>query len=73
MSFIKFIYVNTDSKLGDILHSYRTQNKLTFLINFDGGVNLKNAIILHTDILTRVSTILKVEDPNYIIQQLKKP
>ncbi|MBY8989932.1 MAG: hypothetical protein KGD58_04180 [Candidatus Lokiarchaeota archaeon] len=73
MNFIKFIYVNTDSKLGDILHSYRTQNKLTFLIDIDGGVNFKNAIILHTDILTSVSTILKAEDLNYIIQQLKKP
>ena len=55
----------------NLLFAYRTQNKFNFQIDIDGGVNLENAKLINSDILTSSSTILNAEDPNNIIQQLK--
>lgn len=42
-----------------------------FIIEIDGGINLKNAKKLNVDILSSTSTILKAEKPNRIINLLK--
>ncbi|MFX1259944.1 MAG: ribulose-phosphate 3-epimerase [Promethearchaeota archaeon] len=55
----------------NLLFAYRHQNKLTFDIDVDGGVNPENAKLINADILTSASAILKAEDPNLIIQLLK--
>jgi len=43
-----------------------------FLIEVDGGINLINAKILKSDILSSTSTILNAKDPNQIIKSLKE-
>ena len=53
------------------LFAYRTQNKLKFQIDIDGGINLENANFINSDIITSASTILNAEAPNYVIQKLK--
>jgi ribulose-phosphate 3-epimerase len=55
----------------NLLFAYRTQNNLKFEIDIDGGINPENAKLIHTDILTSASAILKAEDPNSTIQSLK--
>ncbi|KKN33065.1 hypothetical protein LCGC14_0807460 [marine sediment metagenome] len=53
------------------LLAFRQKNKLDFLIDIDGGVNLENAKFINSDILSSASAILKAKDPNFIIQSLK--
>lgn len=65
----KFIWEVLD-KL-NLLIVYRQHNKLEFLIDIDGGINLENAKLIHSDILTSASSILRAKDPNLIIQALK--
>lgn len=49
------------------------KNKNDFIIDIDGGINLKNAkLLINTDILTSSSTILKAEDPNKIIKLFRE-
>jgi ribulose-phosphate 3-epimerase len=48
------------------------KKKSIFLIEVDGGINLKNAKKLNVDILSSTSTILNAEDPNQIIKLLKE-
>ncbi|MBN1215996.1 MAG: ribulose-phosphate 3-epimerase [Candidatus Lokiarchaeota archaeon] len=50
----------------------RYKTKFNFKIDVDGGVNLDNSKLLDkADILSSSSTILKAEDPNQVINQLK--
>ena len=42
-----------------------------FLIDIDGGINLKNAPELNVDIISSTSTILNATDPNKVIESLK--
>ncbi len=43
-----------------------------FEIDIDGGINLENAKeLINTDILSSASSILKANDPNYVIHALK--
>ena len=42
-----------------------------FLIDIDGGINLKNAPELNVDIISSTSTILNAKDPNRVIESLK--
>jgi len=42
-----------------------------FLIDIDGGINLKNAPELNVDIISSTSTILNAKDPNKVIESLK--
>jgi ribulose-phosphate 3-epimerase len=53
----------------DELTSYKKE--YNFLIDIDGGINIKNAKSLNVDILSSTSTILNAEDPNLIIELLK--
>jgi len=48
------------------------KKKHDFLIEVDGGINLINAKILKSDILSSTSTILNAKDPNQIIKLLKE-
>ncbi|MFX1419058.1 MAG: ribulose-phosphate 3-epimerase [Promethearchaeota archaeon] len=49
------------------------KRKHNFIIDVDGGINLRNAKLLkNADILTSSSTILKAEDPNKVIKILKE-
>lgn len=43
-----------------------------FKIEVDGGINLLNAKELNCDIISSASTIFKAEDPNEIINKLKR-
>ncbi len=65
----KFVWEVLD-KL-NLLIVYRQHNKLEFLIDIDGDINLENAKLIHSDILTSASSILRAKDPNLIIQALK--
>jgi len=47
------------------------KKKYTFLIDIDGGINLKNASELNVDIISSTSTILNAKDPNKVIESLK--
>jgi ribulose-phosphate 3-epimerase len=47
------------------------KKKYNFLIDIDGGINLKNAPDLNVDIISSTSTILKAKDPNKVIETLK--
>ena len=42
-----------------------------FLIDIDGGINLKNAPELNVDIISSTSSILNAKDPNKVIESLK--
>ncbi len=53
------------------LLTFRQKNKLTFLIDIDGGVNPENAKFINSDILSSASAILKAQNPNFIIQSLR--
>ena len=55
----------------NFLLAYKKENKLTFLIDIDGGVNPENAKFINSDILSSASAILEAEDPNFVIQSLK--
>jgi ribulose-phosphate 3-epimerase len=60
---------NTPYKIAEL---YPHKNEYSFLIDVDGGVNLKNALLLKSaDILTSASAILKSDNPNEVIQKLK--
>ncbi len=52
-------------------HLREYKKKYKFLIDIDGGINLKNASELNVDIISSTSTILNAEDPNKIIESLK--
>jgi ribulose-phosphate 3-epimerase len=61
-----------------ISHSIEKVNQLAnlkkkhdFIIEIDGGINLKNANQLNADILSSTSTILNAKDPNRVIDLLK--
>ena len=47
------------------------KKKYNFLIDIDGGINLKNAPELNVDIISSTSTILNAKDPNKVIESLK--
>jgi len=47
------------------------KKKYNFVIDIDGGINLKNAPELNVDIISSTSTILNAKDPNNIIESLK--
>lgn len=64
----KFI-VNTIQKVQD-LFAYRKDRN--FLIDVDGGINTENAGLLNADIISSTSTILNSNDPNLVIELLKK-
>ncbi|MHA1471703.1 MAG: ribulose-phosphate 3-epimerase [Promethearchaeota archaeon] len=42
-----------------------------FLIDIDGGIDLKNALDLNVDIISSTSTILNAKNPNKAIESLK--
>ncbi len=48
------------------------KKKYNFLIDIDGGINLKNARELNVDIISSTSTILNAMNPNKVIESLKK-
>ena len=52
-------------------HLKEYKKEYNFLIDIDGGINLKNALDLNVDILSSTSTILNAENPNKIIESLK--
>jgi len=65
----KFL-INSVEKVNK-LAKYKKEND--FIIDIDGGINLKNAQLLkNTDILTSSSAILKAEDPNKTIKLLRE-
>jgi len=47
------------------------KKKYNFLIDIDGGINLKNVPELNVDIISSTSTILNAKDPNRVIESLK--
>ena len=47
------------------------KKKHAFIVEIDGGINLKNANLLNVDILSSTSTILDAKDPNKVIDILK--
>ena len=47
------------------------KKKYNFVIDIDGGINLKNAPELKVDIISSTSTILNAKDPNKVIKSLK--
>lgn len=47
------------------------KKKHAFIVEIDGGINLKNANQLNVDILSSTSTILNAKDPNKVIDLLK--
>ncbi len=51
------------------LREYKKRHN--FLIDIDGGINLKNAPELNVDIISSTSTILNAKDPNKVIESLK--
>ncbi len=53
------------------LLAYRLENNLKFLIDVDGGINPENSKLIHSDILSSASAILKANDPDYAIQSMK--
>ena len=53
----------------DHLNEYKM--KYEFLIDIDGGINLKNAKKLNVDIISSTSTILNAKNPNKVIESLK--
>ncbi|MFX1274401.1 MAG: ribulose-phosphate 3-epimerase [Promethearchaeota archaeon] len=65
-----FIWESIDKV--DLLIAYRAYMKMGFLIDIDGGINLKNAGFINADIVSSSSTILKAENPNKVIQKLKE-
>jgi len=52
-------------------HLREYKKKYIFLIDIDGGINLKNAPKLNVDIISSTSTILNAKDPNKVIESLK--
>ena len=52
-------------------HLREYKKKYNFLIDIDGGINLKNAPELNVDIISSTSTILNAKDPNKVIESLK--
>ena len=52
------------------LASYK--KKYNFLIDIDGGINTENAKGLDVDILSSTSAILNADDPNLVIELLKR-
>lgn len=53
----------------DHLNEYKM--KYEFLIDIDGGINLKNSKKLNVDIISSTSTILNAKNPNKVIESLK--
>jgi len=47
------------------------KKKYNFLIDIDGGINLKNSPELNVDIISSTSTILNAKNPNKVIESLK--
>ncbi len=47
------------------------KKRYNFLIDIDGGINLKIAPELNVDIISSTSTILNAKDPNKVIESLK--
>lgn len=52
-------------------HLKEYKKKFKFLIDIDGGINLKNAKELNVDIISSTSTILNAKNPNKVIEALK--
>ena len=65
-------FISTTPNKTNKLLGYRDQNNLNFNIDVDGGVGPDNAKLIKADILTSASAILKADDPNLIIQLLKR-
>lgn len=65
-------FISTTPNKTNRLLGYRDQNNLNFDIDVDGGVGPDNAKLIKADILTSASAILKADDPNLIIQLLKR-
>ena len=65
-----FIWESIDKV--DLLVAYRAYMNMGFLIDIDGGVSLKNAGFINSDIVSSSSAILKAYDPNLVIQKLKE-
>ena len=65
-------FISTTPNKTNRLLGYRDQNNLNFDIDVDGGVGPDNAKLIKADILTSASVILKADDPNLIIQLLKR-
>jgi len=65
-------FISTTPNKTNKLLGYRDQNNLNFDIDVDGGVGPDNAKLIKADILTSASAILKADDPNLIIQLLKR-
>ncbi|MFX0010636.1 MAG: ribulose-phosphate 3-epimerase [Candidatus Hermodarchaeota archaeon] len=64
-------FINESIEKINSLSGYK--ENFNFLIDVDGGVNLDNAKTLkNADILTSASTILKADNPNRIIQMLRR-
>lgn len=62
-------FIPSSVKKVNELASYKKE--YNFLIDIDGGINIKNAKGLNVDILSSTSTILNAEDPNLVIELLK--
>jgi len=52
-------------------HLREYKKNYNFLIDIDGGINLKNAPELNVDIISSTSAILNAIDPNKVIESLK--
>lgn len=65
-----FIWESVDKV--DLLVAYRAYMNMGFLIDIDGGINLKNAGFINSDIVSSSSAILKAKNPNSVIQKLKE-
>ena len=52
-------------------HLREYKKNYNFLIDIDGGINLKNAPELNVDIISSTSAILNAKDPNKVIESLK--
>ena len=65
-----FIWESIDKV--DLLVAYRAYMNMGYLIDIDGGVNLKNVGFINSDIVSSSSAILKAKNPNLVIQKLKE-
>ena len=59
------------TSINKVNHLRKHKKKYNFLIDIDGGINLKNMLDLNVDIISSTSTILNAKDPNKVIESLK--
>ena len=62
-------FIPTSIEKVNHLREYKQNHN--FLIDIDGGINLKNAQDLNVDIISSASTILNAKNPNKAIESLK--